>query len=113
MSIDLSELTLVDLKKLAAKVDKAIAAAEAKQRREARQAVEKISKEYGVPLNELVADDAAKAPRKLTKKTKKPAAVAKFRDPADPSKTWSGKGRRPQWYLAAIEAGASEDDLAI
>ncbi|MEL6598916.1 MAG: H-NS histone family protein [Pseudomonadota bacterium] len=114
MSIDLSKLTLVELKKLAASVEKAIATAEGKRLREARQAVEKISKEYGVPVTELLARGETPTPKKAPKKKKaKAVPQAKFRNPADPTKTWTGKGRRPGWYVEALENGVSEEDLLV
>ena len=38
---------------------------------------------------------------------KKLAAVAKYIDPADASKTWTGRGRRPQWLKDRLAAGVS------
>ena len=38
--------------------------------------------------------------------------VAKYRNPADGS-TWSGRGLKPKWLLAALEAGQSQDDYLI
>ena len=38
---------------------------------------------------------------------------AKCRDPENPSKTWSGRGRQPVWYKEAIANGASPDDLKV
>ena len=37
----------------------------------------------------------------------------KYRNPADPNKTWSGRGKRPQWFVAALKAGKKEKDLLI
>lgn len=37
----------------------------------------------------------------------------KYRNPADPSQTWSGRGKRPRWFHAAIDAGKKEKDLLI
>ncbi len=37
----------------------------------------------------------------------------KYRNPADPAQTWSGRGKRPRWYVAAINAGKKEKDLLI
>jgi hypothetical protein len=34
--------------------------------------------------------------------------AAKYRDPANPTQTWLGRGRQPRWYAAAIKAGKSE-----
>lgn len=37
----------------------------------------------------------------------------KYRNPADASQQWSGRGRQPLWYAAAIKAGKKEKDLLI
>jgi len=37
----------------------------------------------------------------------------KYRNPADLSQTWTGRGKRPRWYSAALAAGKKEKDLLI
>ena len=37
----------------------------------------------------------------------------KYRNPADPGQTWSGRGRQPLWYAAAVKAGKKDKDLLI
>jgi DNA-binding protein H-NS len=37
----------------------------------------------------------------------------KYRNPADPGQTWTGRGKRPRWYSAALAAGKKEKDLLI
>ena len=37
----------------------------------------------------------------------------KYRNPADPEQTWSGRGKRPRWFNEALKAGKKEKDLAI
>lgn len=37
----------------------------------------------------------------------------KYRDPADPGQTWTGRGKRPNWFRAALAAGKKEKDLLI
>lgn len=39
--------------------------------------------------------------------------AAKYRHPDDPSQTWSGRGKRPQWVNEALAAGKSLEDLAV
>ena len=55
-----------------------------------------------------VAKKAAKKTKKGNKQTSG-AATAKFRD--DQGNEWSGRGPRPAWFKAALEAGKSADDL--
>ena len=37
----------------------------------------------------------------------------KYRNPIDPSQTWTGRGKRPRWYSAALASGKKEKDLLI
>ncbi len=39
------------------------------------------------------------------------ASTAKYRDPKDHAKSWSGRGKRPQWFKAALAAGAKPESL--
>lgn len=50
---------------------------------------------------------------KNKKTAAKPVLPPKFRNPANPAETWSGRGRRPKWFLEALENGKTEDDLLI
>lgn len=42
---------------------------------------------------------------------RKPASKVKFRDEAGNS--WSGHGRRPKWFLDALAAGKTAQDLTV
>ena len=46
-------------------------------------------------------------------KNRKRAIAPKFRNPAPPYEIWSGRGRRPGWYLEALKAGKKEKDLLV
>lgn len=37
----------------------------------------------------------------------------KFRNPAAPDQTWTGRGKRPRWFSEALDAGKQPEDLAI
>jgi DNA-binding protein H-NS len=38
---------------------------------------------------------------------------AKYRNPANPAQTWSGKGRRPVWFLEAEKKGVKREAMEI
>jgi DNA-binding protein H-NS len=40
-------------------------------------------------------------------------AGVKFRNPKDPSQTWSGRGRKPLWLVAAVKKGAKQESFAV
>lgn len=37
----------------------------------------------------------------------------KYYNPSNPTETWSGRGKRPRWFNAALKAGKKERDLLI
>jgi len=101
---DLEALSLSELKKLQKDVAKAISTYQDRQKAEARANVEFLARDLGYSLAELVGTD--------TKSSRAPAA-AKYRHPENPALTWSGRGRKPQWFVEALEAGKSANDLAV
>jgi DNA-binding protein H-NS len=37
----------------------------------------------------------------------------KYRNPANPTETWAGRGLKPRWFTAAIKGGKKLEDFAI
>lgn len=101
-SINLGEMSLLQLKELEKELPKAIKRAEAQERSAAVQAVQKAAAEFGFSLDELTSDK----PRKKVRK-------AKYAHPENPEITWSGFGRQPAWYKELIEAGTKPSTLLI
>jgi DNA-binding protein H-NS len=42
-----------------------------------------------------------------------PPVQPKYRNPADPSETWAGRGKKPRWVVAALKKGKRLEDLKI
>jgi len=101
--IDLSALSLMELKALRKDLDKAITTFEARKRKEALAAAKAAAAEAGFDLSELM--HGSKKP--------KSSAPAKYKHPENPSLTWSGRGRQPAWYKELIEAGTEQEELLI
>lgn len=108
---ELKKMSLAELKSLRKKVDRAIESLEKRERKEALEALKSKAKELGYSFEELVGGAAENEPVKpATLKRKTPP---KYRDPKNPSNTWSGRGRQPKWIKDAIAAGKSKDDFLI
>lgn len=105
--IDLSAMSMEELDKLASDISKAKADLEKRRIKDAREAMEKVAREFGVSVSEVLGKASA------SKKASAGAAPAKYRNPADTSQTWSGRGRQPAWYKDAIAGGASPESLEI
>ncbi len=113
MNNELKTMSRKDLEKLLADVKKALQAAQARDRRDARKAAERAAAEFGFSLSELEDEKPAKV--KKLKGPKKPVKPSKpkYADPDDASKTWTGKGRQPNWFRAAVEKGIDPSTLEI
>jgi DNA-binding protein H-NS len=46
-------------------------------------------------------------------KRKYPKVLPKYSNPSAPLETWSGRGKQPRWFSAAIKSGHSLEDLKI
>jgi DNA-binding protein H-NS len=103
-SIDLNALSLSELKQLSKALAKAISEFDDRKRTEARHALEEQAKQLGFSLSELV---GVAVPRKRA------AATPKYRHPENAALTWSGRGRKPQWFQDALDAGKSPESLAV
>ena len=42
-----------------------------------------------------------------------PRVFPKYRNPAEPSETWAGRGKRPRWLTAQLKSGKQIDDFRI
>jgi DNA-binding protein H-NS len=42
-----------------------------------------------------------------------PRVYPKYRNPAKPSETWAGRGRKPRWLAAQLKSGKQIDDFRI
>ncbi|UPK05865.1 H-NS histone family protein [Bradyrhizobium sp. 170] len=76
---------------------------------------EKLSAEKAVleqRLKQLRERSAAPAPG-ASEGRKYPAVLPKYRNPSDPSETWSGRGKTPRWIKAALASGGKLGDYKI
>ena len=83
-----------------------------------RAAINKMVRGSGYTMEELFGVKAAPATRarKATgaKKAKPGGKVSpKYRNPANPAETWTGRGKQPRWLAAYVAQGRSAADFLI
>lgn len=107
--------TYADIQKEIAALQKA---AEVVRQKEVAGVIERIKTaiaSYGLSARDLGLGNAPAAAKRGPKKARKARAKAKavsvprYRD--ESGKTWSGRGRRPGWFIAALAAGKKAEDL--
>ena len=104
MTINLDNLSLKELKDLQARVNKAVATYEDRRKREAIAQLEASARDLGFSLSDLVETSTQK---------KRSGSAPRFANPHNPSETWSGRGRKPRWFIEAVDSGKAPADLEI
>jgi DNA-binding protein H-NS len=107
MAIDISKLNEAQLTALAAKVQGRLAELQLEKVARVRDKVMAMITSEGVDYAELMGHT------KLARRSKLAKVKQKYRNPANPRETWSGRGRQPRWFVAAIKAGKRESSLLI
>lgn len=100
--IDLKDMTQEELEDLRVRIDRRMVELEKEKRVAALNAMREIAKDHGVSLEEMVKLASGSVSMSTS------SLPAKYRDPENPANTWTGRGRKPKWLVAALENG---DDL--
>jgi DNA-binding protein H-NS len=112
--IDFSSLSYAELQALEEKVQKELPRAKERSRKAFLDEMKRVAKDHDMSLEELLEVAGGKASGGAHRGGKKPGKLPpKYKNPDDPSLTWSGHGKQPAWFVANIEAGKSKDDMLI
>ena len=122
MTIDLGTLSSKELDTLINKAKKRKTALKKRKPAAAvRRKINALAKAEGYSVAELFGGVAAgtgratRAPRKAaaTKGRKLGKVAPKYRNPAKPSETWTGRGKQPRWLAAETAKGRKVDEFLI
>lgn len=69
----------------------------------------RLIKQYGFSKSELGLPGKAGAGKARATASK----LAKYANPANPNETWTGHGRKPGWFTAALARGVQESSMQI
>jgi DNA-binding protein H-NS len=105
MPIDLRRLNHAQLTDLIARAERRQRELAQERTRAIQQKIVAMVKAEGLDLDDVLAHG-----KRRTKGTKVPP---KYRNPEDPGQTWTGRGRQPLWFAAALKAGKKEAALRI
>jgi len=110
MSINLHTLSVAELESLITEANLEIARKKDIVRKNLLADLQKLARESGVELEDLLGEARGKAPKSAKAKS---TVAPKYRNPADASQTWTGRGRKPLWVEAALSSGKTLSDLMI
>jgi DNA-binding protein H-NS len=100
--IDLNSLSVDELKDVIAAAGAAVASQRREHRREVVAKIRELAASAGLQV-EIIGD----AP------IKRAPAAPKYRNPAAPDQTWSGRGKPPAWFREAMNSGVNVASMEI
>lgn len=104
--MDLSKYDSQGLRQLKKDIDKELGSRRKEDAKRAQQELKSVAEKYGFSLNELVSGQPVRTARGG-------GGTARFQHPEDPSKTWSGRGRKPSWIKDWESSGRSLEKLRV
>jgi DNA-binding protein H-NS len=107
MGIDLRKLSATQLNDLIQRAEKRKGEITQRSVQKVRDRVLKLIADEGLTFDQVFGG------RRAPNKSKGSKVKPKYRNPADPSQTWAGRGKRPRWFADALAAGKKEKDLLI
>jgi DNA-binding protein H-NS len=111
MQHDLSSMSLPALQSFRRRVEQALTECEGRKKAQAIRAIIETAELHGFSLADLFG--AAAVSRLQQSPKRRATASQKYRNPDNAGQTWSGRGRKPLWVLAAIASGKTMDDLLL
>ncbi|GAB2582541.1 H-NS histone family protein [Dyella jejuensis] len=107
MAIDLKSLSPKELKALIANAESHMQEARAGQIQDVRNKIDTLLGNAGLTLADVYPTRGGKA-------GKRASVAPKYRNPENPAETWSGRGKRPLWFAAALKRrGVTIENLLI
>lgn len=103
-AINVDKLSLKELVDLESKVTKAISVARERERSEIKQKIETMARTSGFSVAELFGGRGGARGK---------SSAAKYANPDNPSETWTGRGRKPNWLVSKLGKGAKLEDFQI
>ena len=102
--MDLSKLSVLELRKLDGNINDQMKKRQQQEVVIARNEIFAIARSVGIPVKELL---------NTGHRAKGSTASVQFRHPDDSSQQWSGRGRQPHWVRDWLGSGKSLDQLRI
>lgn len=113
MPIDLTSLSPSQLQSLIENASSQIHHARASQVQDIRAKIDDLLSKSGLSIDDVY-PARGKGRGKAAKGSKGSSVAPKYRNPSDPSQTWSGRGRQPLWLAAALKKrGSSIEQFLI
>jgi DNA-binding protein H-NS len=103
--MDLSNLSIGDLRNLQDQIKQEMKKREQEEVQKAREQIQAIAQRVGVPLKDLITSSG--------RGSKSGSVAVRYRHPDNSTQQWTGRGRQPKWVKEWVEGGKPLDKLRV
>lgn len=108
MAVDLNNLSIQELEKVIADARERIEEKREEAVARARADIERIAASTGYSVEDLLGMGKSR-----TRVSTRKVVADKYRNPRDPSQSWSGRGKRPRWLQELLDQGGKLENFQV
>jgi DNA-binding protein H-NS len=108
---NLDAMSIDDMWQLHEEISKVLSVRLTTEKRELEKRLAQLRRENEMRRSEPADAQSAKGPTR--ERRKYPRVSPKYRNPKEPSETWSGRGKQPRWLAAALKTGHTIEEFVI
>jgi DNA-binding protein H-NS len=107
--VDLAAMSIDEMWQLHEEISQLLSVRLTSEKRELEKRLSQLRREKEEPPTEN-----SKSPKGAPRERRAyPRVFPKYRNPDEPSETWSGRGKQPRWLAAALKAGHKVEEFVI
>ena len=110
--LNLDAMTVDEMWQLHEEISRVLSVRLTSEKRELEQRLAQLRREKEGRRPEQTETSSAKVTARAPRR-KYPRVFPKYRNPKEPSETWSGRGKQPRWLAAALNAGHTIEEFVI
>lgn len=107
---DFSKMSRAELLKMMASLQEEADRKRDERKAQIRDEIQLMLSDDGFTLDEIFPNRGGKADAMPASKSK---IEPKYQDPREPMNTWTGRGRKPKWFIEATEGGMTLEEMEI
>ena len=108
--LNLDAMSVDEMWQLREEVSRVLSVKMTSEKRELEKRLTQLRRDKELPPSEAADRQPKDAPRA---RRKYPRVFPKYRNPNEPSETWSGRGKQPRWLTAALKTGHTIEEFVI
>jgi DNA-binding protein H-NS len=108
--LNLDVISIDEMWQLHEEISRALSVRLTSEKHKLEKRLAQLRREKEIPQLESADRQVKDAPRE---RRKYPRVFPKYRNPNEPSETWSGRGKQPRWLAAALKTGRTIEEFVI